>query len=296
MSLRKRKNLVASESSKKDNHAVSMDGENKYASQEYWDERYRNNHYHNWYFTFDEMLPLLTKEWRRLQSYPAVLEIGCGDVPLVTDISRNMNCDTSVGIDFSDTIIDILQSKNCSNLSFSCMDARRMTFQESSFDIVIDKGTLDAMLCSESEGFDNAVRLLFEAVRVLRVGGSIIIISHMEYESDEFQTVLVQCLLPALQSREGVLWSLEVHSTVSVSAAAASSSSSSAMLSPSTTTSSRRKRKAISERVPTNATVYIVRSTQRKMTRSVSAKKSSASASAASQCELSISLKTYEVE
>lgn len=55
------------------------------------------------------------------------------------------------------------------------MDATHMTFEDSSFDLIIDKGTLDAVLCGE----DNvAVDLCKEMGRVCCPDGSIYIISH----------------------------------------------------------------------------------------------------------------------
>jgi hypothetical protein len=49
-------------------------------------------------------------------------------------------------------------------------DVRCMSFEDNSFKYVIDKGTLDAILCDHDEGAPeiHAERMLHEIVRVLR--------------------------------------------------------------------------------------------------------------------------------
>ena len=57
-----------------------------------------------------------------------------------------------------------------------------MTYPDESFDVAIDKSTLDAILCGLN-GFVNAVKLLKEAQRVLEVGGYYIVISYGQPEN-----------------------------------------------------------------------------------------------------------------
>jgi ubiquinone/menaquinone biosynthesis C-methylase UbiE len=49
-------------------------------------------------------------------------------------------------IDYSEQIIADMQARDHKHMKWSVMDARAMQFNDSSFNAVIDKGTLDAML------------------------------------------------------------------------------------------------------------------------------------------------------
>ena len=57
-------------------------------------------------------------------------------------------------------------------MSFVTADARAMqdAFSRASFDAVIDKGTLDALLCADDDT-GNAQKMMLEVARVLRPGG-----------------------------------------------------------------------------------------------------------------------------
>ena len=57
------------------------------------------------------------------------------------------------------------------------MDVMSMTYKTESFDVVLDKSTLDAILCGE-ESFLAAARMLNEIQRVLKTGGIYMIISY----------------------------------------------------------------------------------------------------------------------
>ena len=56
------------------------------------------------------------------------------------------------------------------------MDCRKLEFEEESFDMIVDKGTIDALLCS-SNAFKNLAMTLKECQRVLKTNGVYIAIS-----------------------------------------------------------------------------------------------------------------------
>lgn len=68
------------------------------------------------------------------------------------------------------------------------MDATRMDYREGSFDLVIDKGTYDALACGTVEGEEEGAKpkadksmikkLTQEMVRVTRTGGAVVIITN----------------------------------------------------------------------------------------------------------------------
>ena len=63
------------------------------------------------------------------------------------------------------------------NVSHVHMDGRAMEFADETFDVVIDKGALDAILCLDGPTW-NAGKYLLEVSRVLRLDGVYIVVSH----------------------------------------------------------------------------------------------------------------------
>lgn len=57
------------------------------------------------------------------------------------------------------------------------MDCRCLTFGKGEFDLIIDKSTIDSLLCG-NHAFKNVARMLKEVQRVLKVGGVYIALSY----------------------------------------------------------------------------------------------------------------------
>jgi ubiquinone/menaquinone biosynthesis C-methylase UbiE len=68
------------------------------------------------------------------------------------------------------------------------MDAKELSLKENSFDFVVDKSTMDSILCGE-KSFINVATMTKEIQRVLKVGGIYIIISHGTPENRVFHLV-----------------------------------------------------------------------------------------------------------
>ena len=62
-------------------------------------------------------------------------------------------------------------------MRFEVEDCTQMTYADESFEVAIDKSTLDAIMCG-ADGPLNAAKLLGEAQRVLVDGGYYIVISY----------------------------------------------------------------------------------------------------------------------
>jgi len=82
------------------------------------DGRMLNNNYrsepgHSWYYTYEELRPLLAPVLRSSSSQRSIIEIGCGDVPLGSCIQHDdeLNSFTSriVCFDYSVAIIKLLK-------------------------------------------------------------------------------------------------------------------------------------------------------------------------------------------
>ena len=187
-----------------------------YSSQEYWESRYQEPAgFHEWYCSYENLQPLLVS---CISSDDSVLEIGCGDSPLLTGMVTAGHTGKLHAIDFSKSIItkvvnDQLKNDTALNrVEYLEMDARNLSYEEGSWDSVIDKGTLDAMLCDKSTGLINGKALISEACRVLRKSkGTLIFISHIQVETSEFDDWMQNCVLPVLDEYRSFLWKVEAH-------------------------------------------------------------------------------------
>lgn len=91
-----------------------------------------------------------------------------------------------VNVDFSEPVIEHMQAK-CSNrtkMTWLVMNICELKFDPESFDVVIDKGTMDALLCGSTSVWDppESVKKACNAevsnvVRVLKSGGVFIYVT-----------------------------------------------------------------------------------------------------------------------
>eukprot|EP00826_Nyctotherus_ovalis_P055685 TRINITY_DN7420_c0_g1_i6.p2 TRINITY_DN7420_c0_g1~~TRINITY_DN7420_c0_g1_i6.p2 ORF type:complete len:163 (+),score=48.97 TRINITY_DN7420_c0_g1_i6:263-751(+) len=92
-----------------------------------------------------------------------------------------------VNIDISQTVVKQMQERckeNCPNASFLTMDARKMTFDTGSFDVVLDKATLDSFMCGDSS-LENVEAVLGEIYRVLTPTGTYLCVSYGQPQNRE---------------------------------------------------------------------------------------------------------------
>jgi SAM-dependent methyltransferase len=141
-----------------------------------------------------------------------ILEVGCGDVPIggalaseFYQLQKNTGSKASsivsqiICTDFSEAVVCQLksqyvkESKTHDNtfkkaptvvvgdiqLEFAIADARKLDYEDASFDLIVEKGTLDAMMSNSREGQANCVKIVSECARLLTTGGCFVIISHI---------------------------------------------------------------------------------------------------------------------
>jgi SAM-dependent methyltransferase len=127
----------------------------------------------------------------------SVLEVGCGDVPLGTDLCELRQTGKEilnkiVCCDYSPAVIKTLKDnarieankeqgdhpKSCNDsiVEFVVADARELDYSDGSFDLVLEKGTLDAMLSDKEMGTANCIRIVTECARVLTTGGTLAVL------------------------------------------------------------------------------------------------------------------------
>lgn len=84
-----------------------------------------------------------------------------------------------MNIDFSPVVIKEMQAKYQDKLGmqYKQMDLRQLEFPDGIFHVVVDKATLDSLLCAEG-GIPYATKCLGEVCRVLAPNGLFVCVSH----------------------------------------------------------------------------------------------------------------------
>ena len=69
-------------------------------------------------------------------------------------------------------------------MKWDVMDIRHMSYKDESFDLIIDKSTMDALLCGNVAHL-NVAMMLKESQRVLKTGGTYVVVSYGSPENRE---------------------------------------------------------------------------------------------------------------
>ena len=113
-----------------------------------------------------------------------ILNIGCGNSKLSEDLSEEGYEDIT-NIDFSTKVITIMEQtykEKFPKMKFKVVDVLDMKeFQTGTFNTVLDKGTLDCILCGDCS-VPNAAKMMAEVFRVLAPGGHYICITYGDPE------------------------------------------------------------------------------------------------------------------
>ncbi|KXZ47786.1 hypothetical protein GPECTOR_33g668 [Gonium pectorale] len=149
----------------------------QYGECEYWDERYsREPAAFDWYQGFTGLQTILQSV------YPmdsVLLQVGVGSSRLQEEMVR-AGWRSIMNIDYSSVVIKHMSDLHfgVAGLEYRVADVRHMPeFLASSFDGVLDKGTLDAILCGEKSA-SHAAAMLKECFRVLRPGCCFMLVSY----------------------------------------------------------------------------------------------------------------------
>ncbi|CAM9411450.1 unnamed protein product, partial [Ectocarpus sp. 12 AP-2014] len=183
-----------------------------YSLMQVWDKRYQDGVSVEWYCGFEHVRPLFE---RFVPKESSVLEVGCGDKPLAWDLRDAGYTGKITSFDFSPTVIErlLLEARSCdrkrldAGVDFQVLDARDLPFEDGSFDLVVDKGAVDAMLCDDA-GQDNAREICLEAARVVAPGGWFVVVSHIHPYTPEGMALLSEVLVPGLRESSSSLSSV----------------------------------------------------------------------------------------
>lgn len=128
-----------------------------------------------WYQSFSDIAPLIKKY---VPTSGHVLMVGCGNSEISEDMVKDGYTDI-VNIDNSTVVIEAMQKKyeNMAQLKYLTLDVLDLSsFDNCSFDSVIDKGTLDAIMCVVGGPY-NVGLMIAELSRVLKPGGVYMLIT-----------------------------------------------------------------------------------------------------------------------
>jgi ubiquinone/menaquinone biosynthesis C-methylase UbiE len=103
------------------------------------------------------------------------LVLGCGNSPMSQEMLES-GFPTVVSIDISPSVIAQLQEKhqNQPRLEWYMMDCTKMSFPDASFDLVVDKGTIDALMCGDNSD-EKIASTMKEIFRLLTNRGHFIV-------------------------------------------------------------------------------------------------------------------------
>jgi ubiquinone/menaquinone biosynthesis C-methylase UbiE len=146
-----------------------------YGAAGFWNESYdQNRGSFEWYFGWDRLSSEITSLY-----FPEdrCLVLGCGNSPMSADMLKS-GFQKVVSVDLSPIVISQMKEKYKSEqrLEWLEMDATKMAFENGIFDLIVDKGLLDAILC-RIDGDELAEVAVSEIFRVLAEGGRFILIS-----------------------------------------------------------------------------------------------------------------------
>lgn len=147
-----------------------------YGKHDYWDERYKaNDTTFDWYVSYEPLSKILTP---LMKPDSRILMIGCGNSRLSAQLYeagyRNItNCD------ISEVCINQMKNryKDMEQMDWFVKDCAKLDYPSGSFDLVIDKGTTDAILCG-ANSFHNVYQMNKHISRCTKKGGHFVCISY----------------------------------------------------------------------------------------------------------------------
>lgn len=162
-----------------------------FRKKEYWDDFFqqRQKKAFEWYGEYDQVRRLIYEQLnllqlsgatsiaQRIKAMMRVLVVGCGNSELTAQLYED-GFTNITSIDFSERVIQEMSEKY-PHMQWKVMDMTRMdAFEHGSFDLVVDKGALDALMAADtSEIRADALRMFEEIERVLCPGGRYICVT-----------------------------------------------------------------------------------------------------------------------
>ncbi|CAL4984054.1 unnamed protein product [Urochloa decumbens] len=173
-----------------------------YLDPSYWDERFGKEEHYEWFKDFSHFRHLLAP---LLSPSLSVLEVGCGNSRLGEELLRE-------GVDGGITCVDLspvavqrmrdrLAVQGTKGVDVVVADMLDLPFEQESFDLVIEKGTMDVLFVDSGDPWNpnpstvnNVMKMLEEIHRVLKPEGIFVSITFGQgkrsLESNSYQNSL----------------------------------------------------------------------------------------------------------
>ncbi|CAG9784682.1 unnamed protein product [Diatraea saccharalis] len=153
----------------------------EFSNKDYWNKFFkkRGNKAFEWY---GEYLELCSHLHKYIKPKDAILIPGCGNSSLSADL-YDVGYHNIINIDVSEVVIRQMKSINANrkNMQFLCLDATNTSFEDEQFSVVLDKGTLDALMPDDTEETTTIIDKYFSEIkRVLKFGGRFVCISLLQ--------------------------------------------------------------------------------------------------------------------
>ncbi|PBP18577.1 Endothelin-converting enzyme 2 [Diplocarpon rosae] len=161
---------------------------------EYWDTRYAAENEgaggtdmksFEWFRDFSKLRGFFANWLPAPGGTETLLHLGCGNSTLTSDL-YHAGYKHQICVDFSQVVITAMMTKYAGlNQKWAVMDVRQLELQDSSIDLAIDKGTLDAFLHGSlwsppDDVITNVGAYVDEVARVLKPGGKWLYITYRQ--------------------------------------------------------------------------------------------------------------------
>jgi len=167
---------------------ASPDALPEYGTKTYWDDEYAktlaDEPYYDWFFEFDAIAPILEAILGKDRSR-SILHLGSGNSTFPDDLWE-LGYKNQLATDISEVCVQSMQrqaeasSRGLPPHLHVCADARAMPeVADETFDVVFEKGTLDALFCDEGDHAWNILTYLREVRRVLTADRGIFVLVSM---------------------------------------------------------------------------------------------------------------------
>lgn len=153
-----------------------------YGTLSYWDERYSKeapDASFDWFQKYEDIRELIAPFIPSAGKTSRIVVLGCGNSTLSADLYEDGFHSIS-NVDFSSVVIKRLAEQHIDKPEMTWIegDIRSLTFPDASFDVAIDKGTMDALLAEKGDVWNPSDEVrqacreeIDEVTRVLAPGG-----------------------------------------------------------------------------------------------------------------------------
>lgn len=134
------------------------------------------------------------------------MNLGCGN-SLISEEMYDEGYLNISNMDISEVCIDQMKVRNVKTrpkMKWDVMDVMDLQYKDNQFDLIIDKSTIDAILCG-SDAYVNVAKMLKECQRVLKEGGYYVAISYgaPDNRNLHFKRKFLHCKLDIVMIQKG---------------------------------------------------------------------------------------------